>query len=75
MAKGFKDVEFQLIASTSSDQDLRVIEIFYNNVIDPPGYILPRVQVEIGCRSLREPFEKRTINSFIDDQYSGAVFA
>ncbi|UCS94008.1 nucleotidyl transferase AbiEii/AbiGii toxin family protein [Echinicola marina] len=75
MERGMEDIEFRLIASSSSDQDPRIIEIFYPNATKSPGYILPRVQVEIGCRSLREPFENKTIASFISEQYPKADFA
>lgn len=42
--------------------------------IESPGYIQPRVQIEIGCRSLREPFENRSILSFVDSSYPNANF-
>jgi len=35
----------------------------------------PRVQVEIGCRSLREPFSLSSISSLVDKQYSEHEFA
>jgi len=72
--KGFNDVEINIITPKSSDQDPRIIEIYYPNVTKSPGYIQPRVQVEIGCRSLREPFEIKPIVSFVDEEYPEAEF-
>jgi hypothetical protein len=60
---------------TSSDQDPVIINVYYPNIIDSPGYIRPRVQIEIGCRSLIEPFEKKAIISLIDENYSQTLFA
>jgi hypothetical protein len=71
---GFKDVDFNIIQAESSDQDPRIIEIYYPYSTKSPGYIQPRVQVEIGCRSLREPFSLTPINSFVDEEYPDAEF-
>ncbi|TDN94983.1 nucleotidyltransferase AbiEii toxin of type IV toxin-antitoxin system [Salegentibacter sp. 24] len=66
--KGFKNVEFNIIPAESSDQDPRIIEIYYPYITESPGYIHPRIQVEIGCRSLREPFSVQKVASFVDEQ-------
>jgi len=47
MENGLTDVEFKIKEAKSSDQDPRIIEIYYPNVIKTSGYIQPRVQVEI----------------------------
>jgi len=52
-AKGITGVTFRLVEPESSDQDPRIIEVYYPHVIASPGYLEPRVQIEIGCRSLR----------------------
>lgn len=73
---GFQDLEFKVIDSGESDQDPRVIEIYYPNVISQPtAYVLPRVQIEISCRSLREPFTIRPFGSLVDEQYADREFA
>ncbi|KKL44939.1 hypothetical protein LCGC14_2360650, partial [marine sediment metagenome] len=72
--KGFEGVDFNIVPPESSDQDPRIIEIYYPYITKSPGYIQPRVQVEIGCRSLREPFNLKPINSFVDEQYPDAEF-
>ena len=72
--KGMFDIKFQLIDAESTDQDPRIIEVYYPNAIETPGYIQPRVQIEIGCRSLREPFTNKSFSSLVDEHYPDATF-
>jgi hypothetical protein len=69
------DVIPELEEITTSDQDPIIILVNYPNVIESPDYIMPRVKVELGCRSLIEPFSIRTFNSFLDEIYPDASFA
>jgi hypothetical protein len=74
-AKGFDALEYKVIDTGESDQDPRIIEIYYPNVISQPTtYVLPRVQIEISCRSLREPFTIQTFGSLVDEVYAGREF-
>lgn len=74
--KGFEELKFKVIEAMDSDQDPRVIEIYYPNIISQPtGYISPRVQIEISCRSLREPFSIQTFGALVDEVYSDKDFA
>ena len=73
--KGLLGVMFQLVETKDSDQDPRIIEVYYPNVIETPGYIQPRILIEIGCRSLREPFSVQTFASLVDEEYSDSDFA
>jgi predicted nucleotidyltransferase component of viral defense system len=73
--KGLDNVSFKLVEATSSDQDPRIIEMYYPNVIPSPGYLEARVQVEIGCRSLKEPFSVQTFGSLVDEQFIDKDFA
>lgn len=74
--KGFQELEFKIIDSGESDQDPRIIEIHYPNIIpQPTGYMLPRVQVEISCRSLREPFADQQFGSLVDEHFADKDFA
>jgi len=59
---------------TDSDQDPVNLLVKYPYLIESPGYLNPWVKIEIGCRSLIEPFSIRNINSFIDGTYPDAVF-
>jgi predicted nucleotidyltransferase component of viral defense system len=73
--KGFRELEFKVVDNGDSDQDPRVLEIYYPNVIEPDTeYILPRVQIEVSCRSLREPFTVRTFGALVDEFYADKDF-
>lgn len=73
---GFQKIDFKVIDSGESDQDPRIIEIYYPNIIpQPTEYVLPRVLVEISCRSLREPFTIRKFGSLVDEHYVNKDFA
>jgi len=69
------EVSLELEEIITSDQDPIIILVNYPNVIESPDYIMPRVKVELGCRSLIEPFSIRTFNSFLDEIYPDASFA
>lgn len=71
---GFK-VDIRLAPVQSSDQDPLIIEIYYPNVIQYPEYIQPRVLVEIGSRSLREPLSIRKFASLVGSSYPDRPFA
>ncbi|MEZ4915161.1 MAG: nucleotidyl transferase AbiEii/AbiGii toxin family protein [Chitinophagales bacterium] len=74
--KGFSELEFKVVDNGDSDQDPRVLEIYYPNVIEPDTeYILPRVQIEVSCRSLREPFTVQPFGALVDEFYAVKDFA
>ena len=76
VAKGFSEFNFVVIESKDSDQDPRVLEIYYPNVIKPDTeYLLPRIQIEVSCRSLREPFSVQSFGALVDEFYAGKDFA
>jgi predicted nucleotidyltransferase component of viral defense system len=76
VTKGFKELNFVVIDAQDSDQDPRVLEIYYPNVIVPDTeYILPRVQIEVSCRSLREPFSIQSFGALVDEFYTDKEFA
>lgn len=72
----FTNLEFKVIEAKDSDQDPRVLEIYYPNLIVPSSeYVLPRVQIEVSCRSLREPFTFQTFGALVDEVYAERDFA
>lgn len=73
--KEINGVTFHLLEAKDSDQDPRIIEIYYPNVIPTPGYLEPRVQIEVGCRSLKEPYSVQSFGSLIDEHYPGREFS
>lgn len=72
---GFTDVEIKLRAAESHDQDPLILEIHYPTVADKTAYLAPRVLVEIGSRSLIEPFSSKTITSFVGEHFHDKPFA
>jgi hypothetical protein len=74
LAHGYEQVNVQLEAVIASDHD-RKINIYYPNIIPSPGYLEPRVQIEISCRSLREPFTPKRFGSLVDEYYADREFA
>lgn len=71
---GFQGVRVELVEENESDKD-RTINIYYTYVIASPGYLQPRIQLEIGSRSLKEPFMYQTISSLVDEAYPNSDFA
>lgn len=73
--KGLNELQFKVIEAQDSDQDPRILEIYYPNVIESnTDYILPRVQIEISCRSIREPFSEKTFGALVDEVYKDKSF-
>lgn len=72
---GFHGLKFKVAKAKDSDQDPIIIEIHYSNIIETPGYLLPRIQIDIGCRSLREPFTVKAFGSLVDEIYKDREFA
>lgn len=72
---GIEDVEIVAEETMESDQDPLNIIINYPNVTETSEYVLPQVKVEIGSRSLREPYTKRDIRSLIGEHYPDSSFS
>ena len=69
------EVKIQIRETTESDQDPVIIEVHYPSVTEAATYVLPRVLIEIGCRSLREPFTHRVFQSLIAEEFSDSFFS
>ncbi|GET25519.1 nucleotidyl transferase AbiEii/AbiGii toxin family protein [Prolixibacter sp. NT017] len=72
---GLTDITLQYIKPEASDADPAQVEIYYPNVIDYPGYIQPRILLEISCSSLKEPNKTQAFDSLLDHHYRGSEFA
>ncbi len=73
---GFVEITIDLPESTQSDKDPQTIEISYPSILPQVSeYIRPKVLIEIGSRSLHEPFSQRPINSFVGAYFEGRPFA
>jgi predicted nucleotidyltransferase component of viral defense system len=73
-AAGLK-VDIRLGEIKTDDQDPLIIEIYYDTLTDPIPYLKPRVLIDIGSRSLIEPFNERSFTSMIGEKYKGKAFA
>jgi predicted nucleotidyltransferase component of viral defense system len=72
---GFKDVKIRYREVKNHDQDPIIIEIYYPKLTEKETYLRPGVLVEVGCRSLREPFTNRTFATIISESFTGQPFA
>ncbi|MCC6691398.1 MAG: nucleotidyl transferase AbiEii/AbiGii toxin family protein [Bacteroidia bacterium] len=72
---GFDEVNIKLRGAESPDQDPLIIELYYPLIADKSEYLSPRVLVEIGSRSLIEPFSSKQVRSFVGEYFSDTFFA
>jgi hypothetical protein len=68
-------VNIQLGEIKTYDQDPLIIEIYYPSVTEQVAYLQPRVLIEVGSRSLIEPFDARSFTSMVGEKYKGSPFA
>lgn len=62
---GFPDVRVVPIIPESSDHDPVKIDIYFPKLTVDDGYLKPGLQIELGARSLREPFSQVSIQSLV----------
>ena len=74
-ANGFDNVTIQLGEIKDADQDPLTIEMYYPAITDPIPYLQPKVLIEVGCRSMMEPFNDRKFLSLIGEKFKGRDFA
>jgi predicted nucleotidyltransferase component of viral defense system len=70
---GFDDIK--IIIPDGNENDPLSIEIYYPAITQYSEYIEPRVLIEIGSRSLKDPFSERSITTFVTDQFPERDFA
>jgi len=74
--RGYEYLSCDIIHEKESDHDPRVIEVHYKNIIPTYSeYILPRLLIEVGCRSLREPYSVKKFGSLVDEVFVDKEFA
>ena len=71
---GLTDVVIKYHEVVNHDQDPMIIEIYYPKLTEKDDYIKPGVQIEVGCRSLKEPNSARTFNSMVAQKFAGRSF-
>jgi hypothetical protein len=72
---GFPEVEIIARATVNHDQDPVIIEVYYPKMTEIDTYIKPGVLVEIGCRSMNEPYTLRTVNSLVSQAFPEMAFS
>lgn len=69
------EVKIQVQDFKDSDTDPLIVALHYKSLTEGSAYIQPRILLEIGARSLIEPYEERPIQSLVGKQYSDRDFA
>ena len=72
---GFTDVLVKAREVVNHDQDPLIIEIYYPKLTEKNVYLRPDVLVEIGSRSLKEPFSPCKFQTLVSENYSNKPFA
>lgn len=71
----FNDVEVVKAEEGDPDQDPVKIAVHYPQVTEESAYIEPKVMLEIGSRSMREPFSTKEFCSFVGETFPDRPFA
>lgn len=72
---GFSNVSIRVEEVENHDQDPLIIEIYYPKLTETDTYLKPGLLIEVGSRSLQEPFSPRTFRTLVAEQYTGLPFA
>jgi predicted nucleotidyltransferase component of viral defense system len=72
---GFENITVKYCEVENHDQDPLVIEIYYPTLTNNDNYLKPAVLVEVGSRSLKEPFTQRTFGTIVSEVFTGRPFA
>lgn len=74
-ASGIDELTFEYENLGDGDQDPVSILIYYPNVVDYPAYIQPKIKVEIGSRSMKDPYTNRSFRSMVGGIFSDKYYA
>ncbi len=72
---GLTEVKVKCREVKNHDQDPTIIEIYYPKLTEQDTYLKPGVLVEVGCRSLKEPFTNKSIATMVAYKYPGRPFS
>ena len=72
---GFENVLVKYREVENHDQDPLIIEIYYPTFTEKDNYLKPVILVEIGCRSLKEPFTQRSFGTIVSEVFKDKAFA
>jgi len=71
---GFENVIVKPQQVVNHDQDPLIIEIYHPKLTGQDIYLRPDILVEIGSRSMKEPYSQRNINSFVSEIFTEMPF-
>jgi hypothetical protein len=72
---GFTDVIVKYRETVNHDQDPLVIEIYYPKLTEKDIYLRPGILVEVGSRSLKEPYTQRIFKTMVSELFPNMPFA
>lgn len=72
---GYNDVTLRIVKSTDPNPEPIQIEVDYPKITEPSIYTKPGIVLEIGSRSLREPYTNRKIATLVWELYPDKPFA
>ena len=72
---GFVDVVVKYRETVNHDQDPLIIEIYYPNLTEKGIYLRPGILVEVGSRSLKEPYTQRVFKTMVSESFADKPFA
>ncbi|MCL2131453.1 MAG: nucleotidyl transferase AbiEii/AbiGii toxin family protein [Lentimicrobiaceae bacterium] len=71
---GFADVVVKYRETVNHDQDPLIIEIYYPKLTEKEIYLQPGILVEVGSRSLKEPYTQRILKTMVSEIFSNTPF-
>lgn len=72
---GYNDAKEELNEEEGQNLEPVQISVFYESRTLPSAYTSPRVKIEIGSRSMREPYTNRQFSSLVGQNYPDSSFA
>jgi hypothetical protein len=72
---GYTDVKVELNEEEGENLEPVQISVFYESCTEESSYTNPNVKIEIGSRSLREPFTNRAFSSLVGEHFPDKPFA
>ena len=71
---GFENVLVKYREVENHDQDPLIVEVYYNTLTERGIYLKPVILLEIGSRSLKEPFTQRNISTVVSEIFTDQPF-
>lgn len=72
---GIKGYSLIIPETKDSTKDPQIIEMYYESLFSSRDYVQNKVLIEVGARSLLEPFENIKLRSIIGDAFPESIFA